>query len=157
CDARLLAAKNHEERVAALREYVDHTKTQTERIKRLNENGTKGGEMDKYLDAQYQQADAERLLAEEIGKEKSRVEEFAIEKKHSLAAANRNELKKTGTGESTVTRESLRYDGKSFNEWRTQLQTELKLESRIDAIKAFGEFGKRGYGPEAAEAISEVM
>ena len=54
-------------------------------------------------------------------------------------------------------RESLRYDGKSFEQWYKELKTELKTERRTEAIRAFTEFGRRGYGKEATQAILEVM
>src|SRR5262249_40204147 len=53
-------------------------------------------------------------------------------------------------------KESLRYGGKTFNQWRTELMTELKPEIRIDGIKALREFGANGYGTEAVLAIVEV-
>jgi hypothetical protein len=37
------------------------------------------------------------------------------------------------------------------------LKTELKTERRTEAIRAFTEFGRRGYGKEATQAILEVM
>ncbi len=50
----------------------------------------------------------------------------------------------------------LRYDGRSFDEWRSQWRNELKVEERIEAIKAMTAFGRAGYGREAAEAIFDV-
>jgi len=52
---------------------------------------------------------------------------------------------------------SLRYDGKSFDQWQNEWKTELKPERRAEAINAFAAFGANGYGEEAAEAILEVM
>jgi beta-lactamase regulating signal transducer with metallopeptidase domain len=57
----------------------------------------------------------------------------------------------------TVPREKLRYDGKSFEEWQALLETELKPERRAEAMRAFGEFGTRGYRREAAQAIMEIV
>jgi HEAT repeat protein/beta-lactamase regulating signal transducer with metallopeptidase domain len=56
-----------------------------------------------------------------------------------------------------VKKEALRYGGKTFEQWRTELVTELKPEIRIDGIKALREFGANGYGPEATAAILQVM
>jgi HEAT repeat protein len=56
-----------------------------------------------------------------------------------------------------IPREDLRYNGKSFDEWRRNLLTELKPEIRVDGIKAMAEFGANGYGEEAAEVILEIM
>ncbi len=54
-------------------------------------------------------------------------------------------------------KEALRYDGKSFDQWRTMLLTELKPERRCEAIKALAAFGVKDYGPEAATAIVEAV
>src|SRR5262249_3022066 len=54
-------------------------------------------------------------------------------------------------------REALRYAGKSFEEWRTALLTELSPDVRAQGIKAITAFGKNGYGKEAAAVIVEVM
>ena len=56
-----------------------------------------------------------------------------------------------------LTRENFRYDGKSFYEWWDGVRSELKPERRTEAIHAFTEFGRHGYGKEATEAILEVM
>jgi beta-lactamase regulating signal transducer with metallopeptidase domain/HEAT repeat protein len=56
-----------------------------------------------------------------------------------------------------VKKEALRYGGKSFDQWRTELVTELKPDIRIDGIKALREFGANGYGPDATAAILQVM
>jgi len=54
-------------------------------------------------------------------------------------------------------REALRYGGKSFEEWRNLLLTELKPESRVEAIKAMSSFGANGYAREAAAAVAELL
>jgi RNA polymerase sigma factor (sigma-70 family) len=51
----------------------------------------------------------------------------------------------------------LRYDGKPFEYWRDFTIKELKAERRIDAIRAMGAFGTRGYATEGAEVIVNVM
>jgi beta-lactamase regulating signal transducer with metallopeptidase domain len=53
-------------------------------------------------------------------------------------------------------KESLRYDGKTFDEWRNQWQNELSNEKRAEAVKALAAFGRAGYGKEATEAILDV-
>ena len=50
----------------------------------------------------------------------------------------------------------IRYDGKTFHEWRDAWQTELSTEKRMEAVKALAAFGRAGYGKEAAEAILDV-
>jgi hypothetical protein len=51
---------------------------------------------------------------------------------------------------------ALRYEGKTFDEWRTAWRTELSTQKRLEAVKALAAFGANGYGREAAEAILEV-
>ncbi len=50
----------------------------------------------------------------------------------------------------------LLYDGKTFDEWKKILQTELKEESRITCLKAIIAFGRVGRGQEVAKTILEV-
>src|SRR5262245_2736749 len=59
--------------------------------------------------------------------------------------------------EASIKREELRYDSKSFDEWRRILLTELKPERRVEALKAVRAFAGKGYGTEAAEAAIAVM
>jgi RNA polymerase sigma factor (sigma-70 family) len=54
-------------------------------------------------------------------------------------------------------RESLRYGGKTFEEWHQTLLTELKPEVRAEAIKAISTFGANGYGKEAAAIIVDTI
>src|SRR5262249_31413833 len=55
-----------------------------------------------------------------------------------------------------IPREDLRYAGKTFEQWKRDLLTELKPEIRIDGINAMREFGGNGYGKEATEVILEI-
>jgi beta-lactamase regulating signal transducer with metallopeptidase domain/protein involved in polysaccharide export with SLBB domain/tetratricopeptide (TPR) repeat protein len=48
------------------------------------------------------------------------------------------------------------YDGKTFDEWRAQWRTELKIEKRMEAVEALAAFARAEYGREAAEAILDV-
>lgn len=59
--------------------------------------------------------------------------------------------------EATIPKEALRYKGKSFEQWRTQLLTELTAESRLQAIKALRAFAMNRYGPETAVALIELV
>ncbi len=52
---------------------------------------------------------------------------------------------------------TLRFDGRTFDQWREELLTELKPERRTDAILAFRAFAANGYGRDAAQAIVDVM
>jgi hypothetical protein len=77
---------------------------------------------------------------------------FAREKTEGAAEPPKSEPAALG-----VEREALSYGGKNFYQWRTQLQTELKPELRIEGVKALTAFGVNGYGKEAALAIFTVM
>jgi hypothetical protein len=52
---------------------------------------------------------------------------------------------------------ALHYDGKTFEQWRTQLQTDLSPTLRREAISAIGEFAAHGYGKETAELLVDTM
>lgn len=54
-------------------------------------------------------------------------------------------------------REALRYGGKSFDQWRVEMETELKPEVRADAMTALAAFGANGYGAEATRTIVDLM
>ena len=51
----------------------------------------------------------------------------------------------------------LRYDGKTFDQWVTELSTELSPAKRKDAMDAMGEFAVNGLGTQAATAIFDTM
>ena len=53
-------------------------------------------------------------------------------------------------------KQTLLYDGRTFDAWTTQWKTELKTENRTDAIKALRAFGRAGHGEQAARVILEV-
>lgn len=59
-------------------------------------------------------------------------------------------------GQPSTTRPDVRYDGKTFIQWRNALQTELSTEKRTDAIKALAAFGRAGYRQEVAETILDI-
>ena len=54
-------------------------------------------------------------------------------------------------------REALRYGGKNFDQWRVEMQTELKPEVLADGMTAMAAFGANGYAVEAMRTIVEVM
>jgi hypothetical protein len=54
-------------------------------------------------------------------------------------------------------REALRYGGKNFDQWRIEMETELKPEIRADGMTAMAAFGANGYGPEATRTIVDLM
>ncbi len=66
-------------------------------------------------------------------------------------ALNADPLRPAETGKS-----ALRYDGKSFDEWRDLWKNELSTTKRTDAIKALAAFARAGYGKEATKTILDV-
>jgi beta-lactamase regulating signal transducer with metallopeptidase domain/protein involved in polysaccharide export with SLBB domain/predicted nucleic acid-binding Zn-ribbon protein len=48
------------------------------------------------------------------------------------------------------------YDGRTFDEWRGEWRSELKVERRMEAVEALAAFARAGYGREAAEALLDV-
>jgi len=54
-------------------------------------------------------------------------------------------------------RKNLRYQDRSFDQWKTSLDTELSPDRRFEAIRAMAAFGARGYGREAADVIAKLM
>ena len=65
-DAELLMAENGEERLTALRNYVDRTENVANQVKSLYDLGERGGEMHKYWPAKFYYEDAQRRLAKEL-------------------------------------------------------------------------------------------
>jgi beta-lactamase regulating signal transducer with metallopeptidase domain/HEAT repeat protein len=93
-----------------------------------------------------------RVLAEEGEQSNTAVEQ---EKPAPADEKNRAETEKVSAAR--LKREELRYGGKDFNQWRRDLLTELKGSIRVDGMKAFAAFGTNGYGPEATEAVLEII
>jgi hypothetical protein len=54
-------------------------------------------------------------------------------------------------------RSRLRYDGRSFEEWRDYLLTELKPQRRVEGLKAMREFAGKGYPVEGVEVALNVI
>jgi len=53
--------------------------------------------------------------------------------------------------------QSLRYDGKTFDDWAGELTGELSPVKRKEAMEALGQFAAHGYGRQAAEVIFSIM
>ncbi len=51
----------------------------------------------------------------------------------------------------------MRFDGKTFGEWRAQLVTELNPKHRLEALQAVSAFGANGHAIEATEAIITIL
>lgn len=61
------------------------------------------------------------------------------------------------TKEKPIPREKYRFDGKNFAQWQEYALAELKVQCRVEAIHAMQAFGVRGYGPEAAATIFQIL
>src|SRR5205807_552128 len=57
----------------------------------------------------------------------------------------------------TVDKPMLRYAGKSFDEWRDVLLTDLDPSTRIKAFKALQAFGSTMHAQEVADAVQEAL
>jgi HEAT repeat protein len=95
-----------------------------------------------------------RALALEAEKSDTPAEE---EKKPARAADEKKKTLPDKPPAKRVKREALRYGGKNFDQWRTELETELKSEIRIDGLTALAAFGANGYGTEATRTILDMM
>ncbi len=62
----------------------------------------------------------------------------------------------TSPPSASTDKSALRYDGKTFDEWRNEWRTELSTEKRLEAVKALAAFGANGYGREAAAEILDI-
>lgn len=78
--------------------------------------------------------------------------------KYRLGAEETKEAPPKATAEAKPPkREVLRYAGKSFDQWRIEMETELKPETRVDGLTAMAAFGANGYGMEATCTIVGLM
>ncbi len=73
---------------------------------------------------------------------------------HPGVQAQTTNVHKTSTPSPAAS--ALRYNGKTFDEWREMWKTELSTDKRTESIKALAAFGRNGYGKEAAETILDV-
>lgn len=55
-----------------------------------------------------------------------------------------------------ISKKSLRYDGRTFDEWHRELLIELKTERRVEALNALAAFAPHGFARETAEAVLEA-
>lgn len=77
--------------------------------------------------------------------------------KYRLGAEETKEAPPKTPATKQLKREALRYAGKNFDQWRIEMETELKPEIRADGMTAMAAFGANGDGPEATRTIVDVM
>ena len=70
------------------------------------------------------------------------------------AAAKKERDKQTPVAK--IRKEQLRYAGKSFEQWREQLLTELMPKVRIESLKVLIVFAHHGYAAETTAALLEL-
>ncbi|MDR0390747.1 MAG: hypothetical protein LBH59_02490 [Planctomycetaceae bacterium] len=63
----------------------------------------------------------------------------------------------TPTSPQTKPTKPMVYQGKTFDEWRGSPRIEIDQRCLIETIRAFGAFGRRGYGQEAIQAICDAI
>jgi beta-lactamase regulating signal transducer with metallopeptidase domain len=91
-------------------------------------------------------------VAEQIERRKAQIEQELSDDFARADKAERERLAHIGKDP-----RSLRFDGKTFDQWREELLTELKPERRTEAIHAFRAFAANGLGRDAAQAIVDLM
>lgn len=74
--------------------------------------------------------------------------------RESAPAQTRNSV---GSDNEITSREQLRYDGKSFEEWKTILRTEIKTDRVVESIHVMVFFATRGYEKEAIAEVAGVL
>lgn len=77
--------------------------------------------------------------------------------KYRLGAEETKEAPAKTPATKQLKREALRYGGKNFDQWRVEMETELKPEVRADGMTAMGAFGANGYAAEATRTIVDLM
>lgn len=89
--------------------------------------------------------------------EKLAVRDTASTPERSILIDPSNRTNSPITQTAKANRANLRYDGKSFDQWRDIWRNELSTERRLEAVKALAAFGAAGYGKEAAEVILDIV
>ena len=74
-----------------------------------------------------------------------------------LADARRNRRNRLRPKPTTGAGKTLRYGGRTFEEWVAELKDDLSPEHRAEAVKAMSLFATRGHAEAAGEAILEAM
>ena len=170
-NAELAAANSQEQKIAALEAYVLRTLQTQKKVKALYDNGARGGEVEKYFGMVFYLEEAKDMLK-------------AARRRATMENANAAKGPVDGPPASADTAppttspylnllntkkfpypltnvqadpKSLRFDGKTFDQRREELLTELKPERRTEAIRAFRAFAANGLGRDAAQAIVDVM
>jgi thioredoxin-like negative regulator of GroEL len=82
--------------------------------------------------------------------------EFSADDVRDLVRQNFADAADPAEEEGAAAKPALRYEGKSFDEWRAELQNELSTKKRVDAVRALAAFGRAGYGQQASDAILDI-
>lgn len=71
--------------------------------------------------------------------------------------AAKDDAASAATNQAGRPRETLRYAGRTFDDWRDQLVNDLEGQTRFKAMPAVVAFGRQGYAEEAAAALGEAL
>jgi beta-lactamase regulating signal transducer with metallopeptidase domain len=157
--AELVLAKTRDDQVAAARANLERLQSIHRGIAALYTSGSRGGESQQMETINYYVADAERRLAEIESKALPAVSLFdsPAQPRTSAAGSPQSRTQSEPAKPLTDQQQNLRYDGKTFDEWADEFDSELSPVKRKQAMEAMGEFAAHGFGPQAAEVIFRVM
>lgn len=163
----LAFARTRKERIAAASAHVKRMQTLQQKVKALYESGTRGGEALQMAGANFYVAQAEAELARQTA-----VKETPPAKSQSDAGNTFEEGGVTfrvdekgrhfavgpkAPDAPAAETHPLRYQGRTFEEWKEDFQTELDPMKRSIALGVLGEFAAHGYGRQVAELVMAEM
>ncbi|HVU44290.1 MAG TPA: M56 family metallopeptidase [Xanthobacteraceae bacterium] len=169
---------NNEERIAFVRAHLARMKELQARILALYKVGARGGEVEKKAMMDYFVAEAERdlkrLQSHQARQQRAKAALASVKREGATEAQSSGAVKqdlrffvgdtkpttmprKPGEPPPDSGRDRLRYDNRSFTDWLAQVDTELSLGRRKESIAALTAFGQRGFGPEVAKKLIELL
>jgi beta-lactamase regulating signal transducer with metallopeptidase domain len=136
--AELAVARTPAERIAAHQRYVQRLEPIVRTVEVKSKHGVVGGSL----------AEVNRARGELLGAQAALLRERLAAKAPAapVAAPAAEEPSK-----------DLRYEGRTFQQWCVEIQTELSPNRRFEAVRALAAFAAHGYGTEAARQIVAVM
>jgi hypothetical protein len=154
--AELAIATTRDEQVTAARANLERLQGIHQGVAALYASGSQGGEAEKMETINYYVADAERRLAE-IEAKTPRAFNLFEPTAQSQPSTAEPPTQSVQVEPLTGQQKNLRYDGKTFDEWVDEFNSELSPVKRKQAMEAMGEFAAHGFGPQVAEVIFRVM
>ena len=86
-----------------------------------------------------------------------RVNASARNARRGKAASEKSDASTDASAKPSRQKRTVSYGGKNFDEWRTELLSDLEPETRVKALTALGAFAANGYAEETAVAIGEAL